>query len=242
MRIATLAALLLLAGAPASADETGPDFILPPEENPGAAARAPAAAATPVSVPDAAPTASAVSVRGYAAFWLGGLLPQPFNRLGASVQPRLAGTYFLPVLDGRIGAGLALEYVQPSLTRTVSDPRVPGGSYTFTLVERDLRIGLGAQYHFLAPGGDLSPYAGARLRVHLLEAEVVGSAAGRPLGGQHEQGTTAGGAAFGGVLYRLGPGVLAAELELDLAGVDHLVPGDRNLSALSLLVGYGLTF
>lgn len=191
--------------------------------------------------PVAAPAVTSTRPVAFVALTGGVLLPQPFGRLGAAPTPELWGGWFVPVLDGRLAATLSIGYAQPSHERTVSDPRVPGGAYHSVITTRDLRLAPGLQFHFLAPSESLSPYAGARLRVHLVETTVEGDA-GSSFGDARETVTQIGGAAFAGVLYRLGPGSLVGELELDVAPLKQTITGESSLSAIALRVGYALSF
>lgn len=175
------------------------------------------------------------SPRAWAALTVGALVPGLFNRLGPAASPELTGGALL--LDGRLGLGASVAFAQSSHTRTLADPRLPGGSGTLAIDLQDVRLGAGAQWHF-APGERLNPYAGARLRVHL--AGVRSESAGA--GAFSERWTGLGAAAYGGALYRLGPGALVGELELDAVPVAQRLLGDTNVSALTVKVGYGLLF
>lgn len=191
------------------------------------------------TVARAAPADPAPSPKAFVAVTGGVLVPQLFNRYGLALTPELWGGAYL--LDGRLGVGATVGYAQPSHERTLQDPRFPGGSLTYALTTRDLRVGVGAQWHFRAAGSKLSPYAGARLRLHLVETRSDGEA-GSPFGEHRETATKVGGAPYGGVLWRLGPGFLLGELEVDLAAMDQRVTGEANISALAFKAGYALTF
>ncbi len=171
-----------------------------------------------------------------------GLLPEPFSRLGAAPAFELTGAAFLPALDHRLALSVDAGYTQLSTTETLADSRVAGGRVTNTLTESDLRIGLGLQFHFLNPTATLSPYAGARLRLHFLSGTAAGRAGNEAFGNSREQGMSFGGAPYAGLLYRLGPGRLFAELEVDLAPIDHAITGAANLSSISIAAGYVVAF
>lgn len=182
---------------------------------------------------------SASTPSGFVALTGGALVPQLFNRYGFALTPELWGGAYL--LEGRLGVGATVGYAQPSHERTLQDPRFPDGSLSYSLTTRDLRLGVGAQWHFRAAGSKLSPYAGARLRVHLVETRSDGQS-GSAFGEHRETATQVGGAPYGGVMWRLGPGFLLGELELDLASMDQRVTGESNISALAIKAGYALTF
>lgn len=233
MRLTTITALVLASTTALASD----DLELPPDAPPPAP---PAVAEESVVADEPAPAAPAAQpARAWAALTVGAIVPQAFNRLGFAASPELSGGAYL--LDGRLGLGGTLSYAQPSHTRTLADPRVPAGSYSFTLTTRDLRIGVGAQWHFKAASEKLSPYAGARVKLHLVGSTTDGTA-GSAFGEHSEQSTTIGGAPYGGLLYRVGPGALVGELEVDLAPINQRVTGDANISALAFKVGYGMVF
>jgi hypothetical protein len=192
--------------------------------------------------PAAPPPAPAVTAPGaWATLSAGALVPGVFNSLGVAPTPTLTVGYFVPVSSRQLGVSLSFSYAQPAMTVTNPDARLASGTYESTLTTRDFRTALGVQYHLVPTTEALSVYVGARARAHFLSNRAAGTA-GTAFGDQYEQGVTFGGAPFAGLFYRLGPGLLAAELEADLAPIDHLVTGDRNVSALALHVGYGLAF
>lgn len=142
----------------------------------------------------------------------------------------------------RLQAFVDLGYSQPRRSLSASDPRLESGAdYTSTLVVHDVRTTLGAQYFFRSPAEKWVPWAGLGLRAHFLTFEVEGATA-EAFGLNTETVTRVGGTVFGGVGYRVGPGLLLGEVSMTLAPVDERVTGTSDVGALSLQVGYGLFF
>jgi hypothetical protein len=173
---------------------------------------------------------------------IGVLIPQPFSDLSAGPLSAIDAGVLPPGLGDRLALSVSLAYAQPLVTRTISDARVPGGSYTSTLVVRGLRLGIGAQFHILPRDAALTAYAGLRAKAFFLREEVEASAGGQPFGLNEERGVRAGAAPYGGVWYRIGPGSILGEIELDLATTNHETTGVSSLSALVIRTGYVFTF
>ncbi|MBI5548054.1 MAG: hypothetical protein HY901_29590 [Deltaproteobacteria bacterium] len=168
---------------------------------------------------------------------LGGTFPGIFGALSASPAAELEAGYFL---GPRLLVDAAVAYSQPGHEATVADPRVSSGSYSFSLVQRDLAFFAGSKLLFPIEASDLTPYASAGLRLHLVEQVVDGQAGGSAFGETREQGTSWGASLRGGAGWSLGPGSLVGELELSWAAMERSVSGESDLAALGLSVGYQL--
>ena len=80
------------------------------------------------------------------------------------------------------------------------------------------------------------------LDLHFLKTEVEGSGGGQPLGDNDEVSTKVGFAARAGLGYRLGPGLITAEVTFAYADLDHDITGESNRGRVALLVGYTAMF
>lgn len=195
-------------------------------------------APAPAEPPQVAVAAEAP--RFFLAAKAGGLFPQPFSELGSSFTFSLGGGWVIPALDDRLALVADGSYANPGRSEKLSDSRVPGGRWSYDLVQHDARLFLGGQYHFAALRSTWVPYAAAGLQAHLLTTEIDGTAGGEPFGTNRETSVQLGAALRGGLGLHAGPGFVQAELELGLSGLDHRVTGDTSGSSLNALLGYTL--
>lgn len=228
MRTATRLFLLALLPFAARAQEPELPIPLPPEDPPALEAPAVAEPAAKKLVP------VTLAVLG------GGLFPQVVSALGTSPHLGLEVGWIAPVLEERLQVSLGALYGQPSFSSTISDPRLAGGTTSFTAVEQVVDLTAGGLYRFKAPGTRLVPFAGLGLRVQLQRTRLDGASGGQALGEHRETATSLGAVASGGVEYRLGPGAVLGRVDLAWAGLNHALTGDVNNGGLSLLVGYRL--
>lgn len=172
----------------------------------------------------------------------GGHFPQIVNSLGTTFDG-VVKFGVAPFSGRQLQIFADLGYSRPSHTVTQTDPRLgaEGESYTSVLTVNDLRLTAGLQYFFVPTSGNLLPYAGAGIRMHMLRIEVDG-ASEQAFGDNRETSTRPGGVGFGGVALKLGPGIVLGELSFGYAPVDERVTGTSNIGALSVLLGYGLMF
>lgn len=182
-----------------------------------------------------------ISIRG------GVFVPQVFNRLDTSFTVGLGVGYVLPFLDYRVAIVLDAFYTRPERQQlTLMDPRLPGGSaggsYSYNMVQNDISMFIGFLVHFTDLARDLIiPYAGLGARVHFLWSDIDGnSSGGQVLGSHRETSTQGGGAIRVGCGIRVGPGMIALDLELGLAPLDHLITGGSNIGNLAVSAGYTL--
>lgn len=226
-------ALAEQAGAPAEAapsDDVAPEPAAEPEPALDEAPPSPAPAEAPAAEP-----MLLVHVSG------GVFLPQAFNRLDTSFIVQLGAGYVLPFLDHRLAIVIDGFYTRPERTEEISDPRLGAGSYRYTLVQNDLSLFLGVYGHFTHLTRDMFvPYAALGVRVHFLWSEIDGMSGDGTLGAHRETSTQVGGALRVGLGIRLGPGLLFAEAEGQLAPIEHLVTGSANMGDISIALGYRL--
>lgn len=171
----------------------------------------------------------------------GGFFPQPFSELGTNLVIGLEGGWLPPVACRRLHVAVALEYAQPPAEGRGSDPGV-GGSYAWSLQQRELSLAALAAYRFDFFGERVVPYAGLGPRLILLETRANGAAAGEPFGEHVETSTELGLAVQAGADWRLGPGTVVGELQVGVSDLDHVTTGDVTGGALAVRVGYRLWF
>ena len=133
-------------------------------------------------------------------------------------------------------------YSQPTHGATVSDPRVPGGQYNFTLTEQELTIFLGPKIFIGRVDRDVIGFIAAGLKIYGLRSTENASAQGQSFGTNQELALTYGGAARGGVGKRAGPGRIIAELEVAYAPVPETLTGSSNVADVGVQVGYLFVF
>lgn len=171
---------------------------------------------------------------------IGGLFP--VSQLGPHVDIHLGTGYLMPVWGGRLAAIIDLGYSRTSTDKILSDVRLgqepADTNYEYTLRQHDLELFLGPQYYILDPWRKLVPYVAIGLDLHFLKSVIEGSGGGNNFGENNETSTQAGFAFRGGAGYRLGPGLITAELSVGWAPIDHQITGDSHLSRIALLVGY----
>ena len=138
---------------------------------------------------------------------------------------------------------LEVGYSEPGAKGTQTDPRVDanGGSYSWTLNQRELMLGLTATFRF--PMDKLTPYAGIGPRLWLLQTLVQGTAGdGNVISQTKEQSTKVGLVVPVGVGYQIGPGSAFFEAQLLWAPLDHRITGDSSVGSLTTSVGYRMVF
>lgn len=175
--------------------------------------------------------------------WSFGIAPRlamtvPTSRLNAMIVGGLELAAVLPVADRRLVVALDFTITRPSYDGSGTDPRV-NGSYTYTVKEREVKIGLDAIFRFFNTSKKLVPYAGAGPVIHLLQTTETASFAPRD---NMEQSTKLGFEIVGGADYRVGPGMLLAELRVLYSDLDHLFTGDTNAGNVMFGVGYRFVF
>lgn len=176
-----------------------------------------------------------------AALKVGGLFPQVMSTLDTSFVVGVEGAWVTPLFGHKLALSAELSFSQPTESRTVTDPRVPTGSYSYVAMERTLGLYFGPKYFFLPPGGKLVPYLSLGVRAQFIDSQIVASA-DQPFGQHDETGTHFAFGGHAGIGYRLGPGLIALELQLVSSPLDHLVTGKVNVGDLAVRAAYVLTF
>lgn len=171
----------------------------------------------------------------------GGVFPQVLGRLNTNFSVGLEATWVTPLLGSKLALEAEVAYSQPSHDQTLPDPRVPGASYAYTVTERTLAVFVGPKYFILPPGGKLVPWVAAGVRAQFIDSQMVGDAT-VAFGRHDETGTHLAYGGQAGCGYRMGPGLLALELQLISAPLDHLVTGAVNVGDLAARVAYLFVF
>lgn len=170
---------------------------------------------------------------------VGAFLPEPFSSLGPSYFVEVEGGYLLPFVHRLIGITGSVAMGMPTIGTTLSDPRVPGGSYTYTQTTQQFMLGLTVVAKI--PLGRFVPYIGIGPRLFLVRTPSSGSAAdGTAIPQSVELSRDVGVGVPAGLDILLGPGRLFAELQFLYSGSSQLSTGPGNFGALSVAAGYRL--
>lgn len=173
----------------------------------------------------------------------GGLgLPQIASDMETTFQVRFEAIYLLGALGSRLGLIAALGYSQPEASGTGSDPRLPDGTYTWNLTQRQTTLEIGLVGRIMPWSSDWNLSLAAGAQILFLSTLTDGSSGGEPFGQHDEQATLPGAFVALQAEYRLGPGALFGELGFSASFQDLKTTGDLTASALGVLVGYRLTF
>lgn len=182
--------------------------------------------------------AEPAEAHGYVGVRLGGIVPLdglgPFGSAGVEVGA------VLPPMHRRLAIAIAIDYTQPTASGSEMDPRVAGGSYTWSLTERELAL-MPLVVFRATNVHAFTPYAGIGPRILFLES-TVGDDGMPAFSDTREVSTEVGVGVPIGAELRLGPGRLTAELLLQYGALDHVATGDTHTGALGLTVGYRAFF
>lgn len=195
-------------------------------------------ASTPTSGPDTASEPTEAK-RDRGAFVAGGKFGgiAQLSGFGPNITGALEIGYILPWLSRSFGVLVDVSYAAPVISGTETDPRVAGGMYEWSLVQKNLTIFPFVTYRYTKLG-KLVPYVGVGPRISLLEGVTYGTVDGKPLLENKERSTSVGVGAPLGAEYLIGPGAAMAELLFAWNGVDHRSTGDSSLTSFTLWVGY----
>ncbi len=169
-------------------------------------------------------------------------LPQIGSELDTSFQVKLEAFYLLPVLGSRLGLVTSAGYSQPEAAGSGSDERLPGGSYSWEMTQRQTTWDIGVMGRLQPWSSDWNIGLSAGFELLFLSTLTDGEADGEPFGEHDERATLPG--VFAAVTgeYRLGPGALFAELVFSATFQDLTTTGDLTASALAILLGYRVGF
>jgi hypothetical protein len=168
---------------------------------------------------------------------VGGIVP--FDGLGPFVLGTLEVGYVLPIMKRSFAGVIDVSYTAPSTTGEQSDPRVSGGTYSWTLTQKELVIQPTLMYR-LTSLGRVVPYVGVGPRIYLLRSIVEAKAGSQVIGETIEQSTKVGVGLPLGAEFKLGPGALLGELLFEYGPLDHTATGSSHTAGGTLQLGYRL--
>jgi len=161
----------------------------------------------------------------------GGIVP-----LGSGMTPFIAGGLEVGWVfnPGKVGVYLDVSYATPKGSGKGDDPRLPAGSYEWTLTQKQLVLQPTLLYRFT--GGSVTPYIGIGPRMYLTESTIKSDEP--KLAITEERSTEFGVGLPIGIEFAVGPGGLFAEALLQWGPLDHTITGDTHYGAASLFIGY----
>jgi hypothetical protein len=169
-------------------------------------------------------------------------LPQLSSALDTTFCIHLEAAYQFPFWSSRLGLITSLGYTQPTGSGSGSDPRLPGGEYTWETTQRQTTWDIGVLLRFMKRTSPWNLGLAVGARIVFLSTLTSGEAGGEPFGEHDEQATLPG--MFAGVQgeYRLGSGAVFLELSLGMSFVDLHTTGDLTVMELGVLAGYRFSF
>ena len=169
-------------------------------------------------------------------------LPQLSSALDTTFCVHLEAAYQFPFWGSRLGLITSLGYTQPAASGSGSDPRLPGGEYTWETTQRQTTWDIGVLVKVMEHSSpwNLGMVVGAR--IVFLSTLTSGEAGDEPFGEHDEQATLPGMFAGAQGEYRLGPGAVFLELSLGMSFQDLRTTGDLTVMELGVLAGYRFSF
>src|SRR5262249_27165431 len=140
----------------------------------------------------------------------------------------------------RLALTAGADYAQPPGEGTAADPRVPGGTYMYSLTQRELALSAGVLARLPLFGDRAVPFVQAGPRLYLLETKASGAAEMEDFGQHTETSTQVGAFLTGGVDVKLGVGTLVGEIVVAGSPLPHRITGTASTGELELRVGYRL--
>jgi hypothetical protein len=213
-----------------------------PAEKPAPSKPAATEAPPPTEQPptEAAPAEEAVPAEQTAAgappmvvLGLGGGVFIPTSEMGVSFLVGLDAAYQLPWFGGKLGVGAGFAYSQPTITGTLEDDRVPGGSFDYNTTMHEAVLDFLVTFRLMSWDSVWSPHAGVGPVVYFLSHSV------EALGvEQTETSTEAGFLVVLGADYRIWHGAIIGEVRIPFGLVGQRTTGDSNVGAVSVVLGY----
>ncbi len=169
-------------------------------------------------------------------------LPQLGSALDTTFCIHLEAAYQFPFWGSRLGLITSLGYTQPSATGTGSDPRLPGGEYTWETTQRQTTWDIGALVKVMERTSPWNIGMAVGARIVFLSTLTSGEAGDEAFGEHDERATIPG--VFTGAQgeYRLGPGAVFLELSIGMSFQDLRTTGDLTAMELGILAGYRFSF
>ncbi|HUU00439.1 MAG TPA: hypothetical protein VM425_03260 [Myxococcota bacterium] len=169
-------------------------------------------------------------------------LPQLGSALETTFCIHLEAAYQLPFWGSRLGLITSLGYTQPTASGSGSDPRLPGGEYTWETTQRQTTWDIGVLIKVMERTSPWNLGVAVGARIVFLSTLTSGEAGDETFGEHDERATIPG--VFTGAQgeYRLGPGAVFLELSLGMSFQDLRTTGDLTVMELGILAGYRFSF
>lgn len=171
----------------------------------------------------------------------GGIFPQVLSPLSSTYTLALEVGWLLPILNRQLALVVEGAYSAPTRSLSVDDPRLPSGSYQYSVTEQTFGIYAGPKYFFLPLRGTFIPWVSVGIRAQFIESQLAGLS-DQPFGAHQEQGTHVAFGGQAGIGYHLGPGFVGLELQMISSPLNHLVTGNVDVGDLSVRAGYHFAF
>ena len=173
-------------------------------------------------------------------------LPGLFSPLGSGFVPLIELGYLLPFWRQRVQLFLDFAYSDPhTIVRGIDDPRLAAGSYRYRVTVEEGQLSFGALVRLNPPGALWNAYGQlGLLRLRFQRSITTGRAQsddGRFLRND-ETASEAGFFAALGAELGVGPGALAAELDIAYGALNHRLTGSSAAGGLTLQLGYHVIF
>lgn len=173
----------------------------------------------------------------------GGLGNVFLEGLGGTFAGQLELGWTLPIeipLGRDLQPTAVIGYSGPSSSATVDgDPRLPGGSFAYTLTLHQLDVTWGALYRIPVEAVPwLRPYVLAGARTVWSWTVIDGEAGGEPFGTYVESAFDVGANLTLGADFYVGPGAVLVELQTTVGFADRFVLRDASVLGLQGAVGY----
>ena len=173
---------------------------------------------------------------------VGAFLPQAFqDQLSTSYFVELEGGYLLPFVNRMFGIVGSFALSMPTTHGTISDARVPGGSYSYDQTTQQFQLGL--TFVAKVPVGRFVPYVGVGPRLFIVRTPSNGATAGgAAIPETVELSQEVGVGVPVGLDILLGPGRLFAELQLLYAASSQASTGPGTFGSMTAAAGYRFVF
>jgi hypothetical protein len=172
---------------------------------------------------------------------LGVLLPQAFSTLNTHLLLEVEAGYLLPFARRLLGLTASFAFSSPGTSGSgLADPRVPGGSYSYSSTQQHFLLGVTAWANL--PLGRVVPYLGIGPRIYAVRTTSNGDAGGSDIYDTLETSTEVGVGIPVGVNVMLGPGRVFGEFQLLWAGIAQRSTGDSSIGSLTIGAGYRFVF
>ena len=162
--------------------------------------------------------------------------------LDMTVLPRVTVGVELPPAQRRFRLWGGAAWQPPRRSGDANDPRVPGGSFDYELMQQELIVGGGVAFAITNPEGPVVLDVELGPQAFLFESKVNGNAGGEEFGEHREVYTRLG--LLGGLGLRLpaGPGEFAIQALVTTSRLDERITGPTQSTAFSPSAGYRFVF